>query len=82
MRPEGTGEVLGLIREYRDIAGGLHQRLDFAAMEDSSRVRHRNAILVLGILRRSMMGHLATSSNGEDAARTSASQPCRTFTTP
>ncbi len=57
MQPERAGEVLGLIREYWDIEGGLHQRLDVTAREDSSRVRHRNAILVLGILRRSMMGH-------------------------
>jgi hypothetical protein len=57
MQPERAGEVLGLIREYRDIEGGLHQRLDVTAREDSSRVRHRNSTLVLGILRRNTMGH-------------------------
>lgn len=57
MQPARAEEVLGLIREYWDIEGGLHQRLDVTAKEDSSRVRHRNSILVLGILRRSMMSH-------------------------
>jgi hypothetical protein len=57
MRPERAGEVLGLIREYGDIADGLHQRLDVTAREDSSRVRRGNSTLVLGILRRSTMGH-------------------------
>ena len=44
------------IRRYWDIEGGLHQRLDVSAGEDSSRVRNRNALLVLGILRRGAMG--------------------------
>jgi hypothetical protein len=39
------------IRRYWDIEGGLHQRLDVSGGEDASRVRNRNAILVLGILR-------------------------------
>ena len=56
MDPARAGELLSLIREYWDIEGGLHQRLDVTAREDSSRVRHRNAILILGILRRSIMG--------------------------
>jgi predicted transposase YbfD/YdcC len=50
-------QMLALIRQYWDIEGGLHQRLDVTAREDASRVRNRNAILVLGILRRSMIGH-------------------------
>jgi hypothetical protein len=44
------------IRRYWDIEGGLHQRLDVSAGEDSSRVRNRNALLVLVILRRAAMG--------------------------
>lgn len=49
-------ELLERVRRYWDIEGGLHQRLDVSGGEDSSRVRNRNAILVLGILRRSAMG--------------------------
>jgi len=48
-------ELLNLIRKYWDIEGRLHQSLDVTAREDSSRVRNRNAILVLGIVRRSVM---------------------------
>lgn len=49
-------ELLGGIRLYWTIEGGLHQRLDVTADEDSSRVRTRNAIKVLGMLRRSVIG--------------------------
>lgn len=56
MDPSRAGQLLALIREYWDIEGGPHQRLDVTAGEDSSRVRERNAILILGILRRSIMG--------------------------
>lgn len=59
MRSDQAGELLGLIRQYWGIEGGLHQRLDVTAREDASRVRNRNAILVLGILRRSMIGHFS-----------------------
>jgi len=45
-------EMLGRVRRYWDIEGGLHQRLDVSGGEDASRVRNRNALLVLGILRR------------------------------
>jgi len=55
VQAERADELLGLIREYWNIEGGLHQRLDVTAREDSSRVRNRNAILVLGIVRRSSM---------------------------
>jgi predicted transposase YbfD/YdcC len=51
-----VGELLELIRLYWTIEGGLHQRLDVTADEDSSRVRNRNAIKVLGMLRRSVIG--------------------------
>lgn len=44
------------IRRYWEIEGCLHQRLDVTAKEDSSRVRNRNALQVLGMARRSMMG--------------------------
>ena len=54
--PSRGTELLERIRRYwEDIEGGLHQRLDVSAGEDSSRVRNRNAILVLGILRRSAL---------------------------
>lgn len=54
--PARGAELLERIRRYWDIEGGLHQRLDVSAGEDSSRVRNRNALLVLGILRRGAMG--------------------------
>lgn len=51
-----AGELLKTIRLYRSIESGLHQRLDVTAGEDSGRVRNRNAIKVLGMLRRSTIG--------------------------
>ncbi len=48
-------ELLVRVRRYWEIEGGLHQRLDVSAAEDASRVRNRNALLVLGILRRAAM---------------------------
>ena len=51
-----AGELLKTIRLYWSIESGLHQRLDVTAGEDSSRVRNRNAIKVLGMLRRSSIG--------------------------
>ena len=57
MPPDRVKELLSIIREYWDIEGGLHQRLDVTAKEDGSRVRNRNALLVLGMVRRSIMGH-------------------------
>jgi hypothetical protein len=55
--PDRTAEMLSRIRQYWDIEGGLHQRLDVSAREDASRVRNRNALLALAIVRRSMIGH-------------------------
>jgi predicted transposase YbfD/YdcC len=49
-------ELLRRVRQYWDIEGGLHQRLDVSGGEDASRVRNRNALLVLGILRRCAIG--------------------------
>ncbi len=54
--PARGASFLKRVRRYWDIEGGLHQRLDVSGGEDSSRVRNRNAILVLGILRRSVAG--------------------------
>jgi len=39
-------------RAYWGIENGLHQRLDISADEDKSRVRHRNAVWILGMFRR------------------------------
>jgi len=53
----GRGEeLLERIRRYWGIEGGLHQRLDVSCGEDSSRVRNRNALLVLGMVRRAALG--------------------------
>ena len=54
--PGHAPRLLRTIRAYWDIEGGLHQRLDVTAREDASRVRNRNRLLVLGIMRRSKMG--------------------------
>jgi predicted transposase YbfD/YdcC len=54
--PARGSELLDKIRRYWDIEGGLHQRLDVSGGEDASRVRNRNAILVLGMLRRCAVG--------------------------
>jgi len=51
-----AAELLRDARLYWQIEGGLHQGLDVSAGEDSSRVRNRNALRVLGMARRSMMG--------------------------
>lgn len=49
----------------------MHQRLDVSGGEDSSRVRNRNAILVLGIMRRSVMGLYNTWRRGRKNLRQS-----------
>ena len=49
-------EFITLTRDYWTIEAGLHQRLDVSAREDHSRVRNRNSILALGMVRRSVMG--------------------------
>jgi predicted transposase YbfD/YdcC len=54
--PARGQELLDRVRKYWGIEGGLHQRLDVSCGEDTSRVRNRNAILVLGIMRRSALG--------------------------
>jgi hypothetical protein len=43
---------LQLNRAGWGIENGLHQRLDVTAQEDQSRVRHRNAVRLLGLFRR------------------------------
>ena len=48
--------LLLLIRSYWGIETGHHARLDVTAMEDASRVRHRNSLCVLGQVRRIVMG--------------------------
>ncbi len=58
MKPLEAPQLLQTIRDYWDIESGLHQRLDVTAKEDASRMRNRNALLVLGLARRSMMGIL------------------------
>ena len=56
MKPAQAPQLLHTTRDYWDIESGLHQRLDVTAREDASRVRNRNALLVLGLARRSMIG--------------------------
>lgn len=54
--PKSQLQVMADIRLYWEIEGGLHQSLDVGAKEDGSRVRNRNALKVLGMLRRSIHG--------------------------
>jgi hypothetical protein len=48
----GAQQWLQAQRCYWGVEAGLHQRLDVSADEDRSRVRHRNAVWVLGMFRR------------------------------
>ena len=43
---------LSATRQYWGIEGGLHQRLDASTNEDNCRVRNRNGVWVLGMMRR------------------------------
>jgi predicted transposase YbfD/YdcC len=54
--PQNAMALLLLIRSYWGIESGHHYRLDVTAMEDASRVRHRNSLRVLGQVRRIVMG--------------------------
>ncbi len=42
-------------RQYWGIETGLHLRLDVIAGEDRSRVRHRNAVMNLAVIRRAVV---------------------------
>jgi predicted transposase YbfD/YdcC len=45
-------QLLKANRDYWGVEGGLHQRLDASTNEDQCRVRNRNGVWVLGMLRR------------------------------
>lgn len=51
-----ASQMLEALRRYWMIEGGLHQRLDVTGQEDASRVRNRNALLLLAMARRGMHG--------------------------
>jgi predicted transposase YbfD/YdcC len=55
MVPENAMALLLLIRSFWGFESGHHYRLDVTAMEDASRVRHRNSLRVLGDVRRIVM---------------------------
>jgi len=62
MTPENALLLL-IIRSYWRIEAG-HHRLDFTARENASRVRNRNSLRVLGIVRRITRGfHQAWRAN-------------------
>jgi len=77
MNPDRADWLLGIIREYWSIEGCLHQRLDVSAGEDSSRVRNRNSLLVLGILREVSWEF---TSNGGENVRINVNRRSRIFT--
>ena len=55
MTPENALPLLLIIRSYWRIEAG-HHRLDVTAREDASRVRNRNSLTVLGLVRRITLG--------------------------
>ena len=61
-------------RAYWGIESGLHQRLDVSADEDRSRVRHRNAVWVLGMFRRISVS-LFMHWRGQDPRRAKSTLP-------
>jgi hypothetical protein len=48
-------QMLWQDRQYWGIETGLHLRLDVIAGEDRSRVRHRNAVINLAVIRRAVV---------------------------
>jgi len=48
-------QMLDQDRQYWGIETGLHLRLDVIAGEDRSRVRHRNAVMNLAVIRRAVV---------------------------
>jgi hypothetical protein len=48
-------QMLRQDRQYWGIETGLHLRLDVIAGEDRSRVRHRNAVMNLAVIRRAIV---------------------------
>lgn len=57
-RPAATmsaGQMLQQDRDYWGIENGLHLRLDVIAGEDRSRVRNRNAVMNLAVIRRAVV---------------------------
>lgn len=65
-------EMLGQDRKYWGIETGLHLRLDVIAGEDRSRVRHRNAVMNLAVIRRAVVS-LAVDWSGRQPNRRKAS---------
>lgn len=55
MTPDNALRMLMIIRNYWCIEAG-HYRLDVTAREDASRVRNRNSLWVLGVVRRITLG--------------------------
>ena len=51
----GDEQMLWQDRQYWGIETGLHLRLDVIAGEDRSRVRHRNAVMNLAVIRRAVV---------------------------
>lgn len=63
---------LTLARNYWGIETGLHARLDVTAREDHSRVRNRNSLLALGMVRRTVMGFYYRWRQQQNGARRSS----------
>ncbi len=64
-------QMLRQDRQYWGIETGLHLRLDVIAGEDRSRVRHRNAVMNLAVIRRALVSiavHWARRQSNRRAA--------------
>lgn len=64
-----ASQWLAANRTYWGIEGGLHQRLDASTGEDYCRVRHRNAVWVLGMFRRLAVSLFAEWRSRDDKRR-------------
>jgi hypothetical protein len=58
-------------REYGGVEGGLHQRLDASTNEDHGRMRNRNGVWVLGMLRRLAVSLFAEWRSRDDKRKRS-----------
>jgi predicted transposase YbfD/YdcC len=62
-------QMLWQDRRYWGIETGLHLRLDVIAGEDRSRVRHRNAVMNLAVIRRAVVSLAANWSRRQTNRR-------------
>ena len=67
--PIAAARLLELVRLYWSIESGTHYPLDVSAGEDDCHVRQPNAVTVLGILRRAVLGEARAWARGQPCQR-------------